>query len=182
MTENSVASGYARALFAIASETGIADEVEKELDAMDSMLAQNADLRGLMMHPGVPLQQKKRLVEGILAHGCSSLLKRFLFVVIDKRRVGLLTFLQDSYRSVIREVKGIVLAEVQTAVELTNEDSARLKAQLERLTGKDIEIATSINVDILGGVVVRLGDKLIDGSVRSRLLKMKKHLLQTVPV
>jgi F-type H+-transporting ATPase subunit delta len=114
---------------------------------------------------------------------CASdlLIKKFLFVLIDKRRERLLSLLLNSYRSVIRQAKGIILADVQSTIRLTDDNIVKLKKTLEKLTGKEIEIRTSVNPKILGGLIIRIGDKLIDGSVRNRLLKLKKNLLQTVP-
>ena len=181
MTDSSIALGYTRALFEIASSNGIAEQVKKELEAIDTLLKANKDLEKLMLHPGVSLQDKKKLVEKVLAYESTSLIKKFLFVLIDKRRERLLTSLLNSYMTVIREIKGIVLAQVQSTVQLTDENIGKLKGSLEKLIGKEVEIDTSINPKILGGLVIRFGDKLIDGSVRYRLLKLKKKLMQTVP-
>lgn len=181
MTGSIVVLGYTRALFELASSSGIAEHIEKELEIIDDLLNKNKDLEKLMLHPGVSLQEKKRLVESVLAHEGTSLMKKFLFVLIDKRRERLLSLLLNSYRSVIRQVKGIVLADVQSAIQLTDDNIVKLKKTLEKLTGKEVEIKTSINPKILGGLIIRFGDKLIDGSVRNRLLKLKKKLMQTVP-
>lgn len=181
MTESSIALGYARALFDIASESGIADQIENELATIDNLLNVNKDLKKLILHPGVSIQDKKKLVENILAHESSTLIKKFLFVLIDKRRQRLLEFLLRSYKSVVRQVKGIVLAEVQSTKQLTDDNISKLKTSLVELIGKDVEIETSINPKILGGLVIRFGDKLIDGSVRNRLFKLKRKLMETMP-
>lgn len=181
MTVSSIALGYARALFDISFSTGITEQVEKELEAIDNLLQVNKDLEKLILHPGVSVQEKKKLVESVFAFEGSPLIKKFLFVLIDKRREKLLTSLLSAYKTIVREVKGIVLAEVQSTIELSDDNIGKLKASLEKLIGKEVEIATSINPKILGGLVIRYGDKLIDGSVRYRLSKLKKKLMQTVP-
>ncbi|MGR3317965.1 MAG: ATP synthase F1 subunit delta [Candidatus Anammoxibacter sp.] len=181
MTEDIVALGYSRALYDIASNSGQVDLLEGELKALDALLKESKDLENVMMHPGISLNVKKKLVENILAYECSSLLKKFLFVIIDKRREKLLNLLYTAYLSVVREVKGIVLAEVQSTIELTEENIGKLKSNLERAIGKEVEITTTINSKILGGLVIRFGDKLIDGSIRSKLAKLKKNLMQASP-
>ena len=74
-----------------------------------------------------------------------------------------------------------MLAEVQSTIELTEENIGKLKSNLEKVIGKEVEITTTINPKILGGLVIRFGDKLIDGSIRSKLLKLKKNLMQAAP-
>ncbi|MGR3219314.1 MAG: ATP synthase F1 subunit delta [Candidatus Anammoxibacter sp.] len=181
MTEDIVALGYTRALYDIASNNGQVDQLEGELKALDCLLKESKDLENVMIHPGITQKTKKRLVENILAHECSPLLKKFLFVIIDKRREKLLSLLYAAYLSVIREVKGVVLAEVQSTIQLTEENISKLKSNLEKVTGKEVEIATTINPKILGGLVIHFGDKLIDGSIRSKLSKLKKKLMQATP-
>lgn len=181
MTEDNVVLGYAQALYELASESGQIEQIEKELQTMDTLLKESTVLKKLMLHPGVPVNLKKRLVESVLAHECSHLMKKFLYVLIDKRRERLLGFLFVSYRNVVRKIKGIVITEVQSAIQLTDNHLERLKTRLEKILGKEIEITAVINPEILGGLIIRFGDKLIDGSVRHKLSKLKKKLMQTVP-
>lgn len=181
MTEDSVIKGYSLALYTLASNSNQVDQIEAELKVLDSLLKNSRDLEKIMMHPGVSLKVKKKLVENILAHECSPLLKNYLFVIIDKRREEFLNFLYLSYMSVVRQAKGIVLTEVQSTIALTDENIRKLKTNLEKVIGKKIEISTIINPDILGGLVIRFGDKMIDGSLRNKLSKLKKNLMQAVP-
>ena len=181
MTEDSVALGYSRALYDIASNSDQVDQIEGELKALDGLLKGSKDLEKVIMHPGVSLHVKKKLAENILSHECSPLLKKFLFVIIDKRREKLLNLVYTAYLSVVREVKGIVLAEVQSTIELTEGNIVKLKANLEKVIGKEVEITATINPKILGGLVIRFGDKLIDGSIRGKLSKLKKNLMQATP-
>ena len=181
MTEESVVLGYAQALYELASESGQVEQIEKELQAMDALLKESKVLQKLMLHPGVSINLKKRLVDSVLVHECSHLMKKFLYVLIDKRRERLLGFLFASYRHVVRKVKGIVMTEVQSTIQLTDDHLARLKTRLEKVLEKEIEITATINPEILGGLVIRFGDKLIDGSVRYKLAKLKKKLMQAIP-
>ena len=181
MIKRSVVTGYAQALYDLAKKEGVVEQVEQELESIDSLLKECLDLRKLMYHPGLPPKDKKRLAGEVFVKEGMPLVKKFLFVVIDKRRERLLDSILDSYKSVVRNVKGIVLAELQSAKELTEENVSALKTKLEKVTGKRVEIKTSVNAKILGGVIIRFGDKLIDGSVRNRLYKLKRKLMQANP-
>ncbi len=181
MTEDTVALGYAQALYELASAGEAVDQIESELQTIDTLLKESFELSKIMIHPGVSLQLKKKLVDSVLAHEGSPLIKKFLFVLIDKRRVNLLSLLFTSYKTVVRQIKGIVMAEVQSTIELTDDNISNLKTKLEKLTGKEVEITSSINPKILGGLVIRFGDKLIDGSVRYKLTKLKQKLMQIAP-
>lgn len=181
MTEDTVALGYAQALYEIAADKGITDQVGQELQAITYLVEGSKDLEKLLFHPTVSADKKKRLFECLLSGDSSDLIKTFLFLLIDKRREKLITVLFASYRSISRKVKGIVVAEVQSTIQMTDDNLDKLKSTLEKLLSKTVEIETLIDPKILGGLVIRIGDKLIDGSVRSKLSGLKKKLMQTVP-
>lgn len=180
MIEKSTAIGYAQALFDLASNNQLVEQIETELEGINNLLVENKDLERLLLHPGVPRQEKKRLLNLALTPACSPLLKKFLYFVIDKRRDRILRLLLDSYRSVIRKAKGIVIANVQSAIKLGDDRIDRLKTALERLIGKKVEIKTTINQKILGGLIIRIEDRLIDGSVWNQLLNLKKKMLNSI--
>lgn len=181
MTENSVALGYAQALYEIASAREISDQVGTELQSLTALIKGNKDLEKILYHPTISDEKKKSLLSSLLAGDSSALFNNFLFLLIDKRREKLLSVLESSYLSITRAFKGIVVAEVQSTVKMTDANLVALKSTLEKLMSKEVEFETVINPKILGGLVIRIGDKLIDGSVRSKLMNLKKKLMQTVP-
>ena len=182
MTEDSVVLGYAKALYAVAADKGITDQVGEELESLTGLIAGNKDLEKLLFHPTISTVIKKNLFTNLLSEDSSGLIKRFFCLLIDKRREKMVTVLSAAYKVISRKVKGIVVAEVQSTIEMTDDNLNLLKSKLEKLLSKTVEIETQINPKILGGLVIRIGDKLIDGSVRSKLLGLKKRLMQTVPV
>ena len=181
MIEDSVVLGYAQALYEIAADKGIADQVGCELEELTALVAGNKDLERLLFHPTVSADKKKKLFENLLSEDSSDLIKRFFYLLVDKRRERLVTVLSSSYRVISRKVKGIVVANVQSTIVMTDDNLSDLKLKLEKLLSKTVEIEAEINPKILGGLVIRIGDKLFDGSVRSKLSGLKKKLMQTVP-
>ncbi len=181
MIKSSVVTGYAQALYDLAKNEGVVEQIEQELVSIDQLLKECSELRKLMFHPGVGLKDKKKLAGEVFVKDGMPLIKKFLFVLIEKRREKFLEYILESYKSVVRKAKGIVLAEIQSVKELTEENIAALKTKLEDLIKKEVEIKTSVNAKILGGIIIRFGDKLIDGSVRNRLYKLKRKLMQANP-
>ncbi|HHT9153328.1 MAG TPA: ATP synthase F1 subunit delta, partial [Candidatus Hypogeohydataceae bacterium YC40] len=141
-------------------------------------LSENPELEKILLHPAIPRERKMRLVENLLAPHLGTLVRNFLRLIIDKRREEILEFILDGYKPVADLVGGIVRANVQTVIPLTRQRLERLRTILERLSGKKVELSTEINPAILGGVVIRMGNKVIDGSISSRLETLRRRLMK----
>ncbi len=104
------------------------------------------------------------------------LLLNLLLLLISKGRLGLMGEFADEYQRLWNSHRGIEIAEVTTAVPLTKEDEEKLARHLGRIVGKKVEIKADINPSVIGGFVARIGDRLLDGSIRSKLAALKKEM------
>ncbi len=171
---------YARALADLVLEPGSAAEaqgVAAEMESFDRTLKAWTDLRLVLESPTVPAA-RKRAVVGRLAESLplSDLVRRFLFVLIDHRRVALLGDVREAFQAVMDERSGLVRADVVSARLLGPEERGRILATLGRLTGREARADFRVENGLVGGVVARVGSTVYDGSIRGQLQGLKQRL------
>ena len=180
MIQKSLIEGYSLALYEVAVKHGDTGDIEKDLDGIKQLLSTNKEFRSILYHPAITKAEKKDIVDKTIASQCSSKwVKNLLSVLIDKRRERVLDYLPDVYKGVAGKIRGIVPVIVQTAIPLTEDRLTKLKKNLEKLTKKKVNIETEINKDIIGGMIIRIENKIIDGSITNHLKNLKKSLLKT---
>jgi F-type H+-transporting ATPase subunit delta len=168
---------YANALADIAFDQGAADSVAKQLGQFGALYASSGELRNFLSSPAVEREAKHRVIEKLLARtGGSKILRNFLFVVVDHQRTQALPEIVAVFQEVVRKRQGILEARVSSAFELNATQKAELAFTLERLTGKRVEASFSLEPDLLGGAVVRVGDTVYDGSLRTQLNELRVQL------
>jgi F-type H+-transporting ATPase subunit delta len=168
---------YANALADVALAQGTADAVEKQLRDFAAAFGVSDELRNFLTSPGVPREAKHDVIEKIARRiGAGKIIRNFLFVIADHQRTHILPEIVASFEEVIRQRQGIAEAEISSAIELSAAQKKRFAETLERLTGKKIEAKYSLDPALLGGAVVRVGDTIYDGSVRSSLNEMRALL------
>ena len=166
----SLAGRYASALFDLASEAGTVTAVESDLDRLEAALAESAELRALIRNPEVSRDQLGKVMSGIGAHlGLADLTKNFLGVLAANRRVADLPATIRAFHAIAAAQRGEVSAEVASAHALTDEQIATLETRLRAREGRTVKLKTRVDPDLLGGLVVTVGSKRIDGSIRTRL-------------
>jgi F-type H+-transporting ATPase subunit delta len=168
---------YANALADIATAQGVAEEVKQQLAGFGALYAESTDLRNFLASPAVTREAKHRVIDKLLARiGGSKILRNFLFVVADHQRTHVLPEMIAAFQEVARERQGITEAQISSAVALNALQKAEMEFTLERLTGKRVEAKFSLEPGLLGGAVVRVGDTVYDGSLRSRLNELRTRL------
>jgi F-type H+-transporting ATPase subunit delta len=168
---------YANALADIALAQGAAEPAAKQLNDFGAAYAQSAELRTFLASPAVTVEEKHEVIEKITARlGASKIIRNFLFVITDHRRTQLIPEVLVMFQQVIRQRQGVAEALISSAVELSATQKKELAATLTKLTGKKIESKYSLDPALLGGAVVRIGDTIYDGSLRSRLNEMRSRL------
>jgi F-type H+-transporting ATPase subunit delta len=173
----SVSLQYANALADIALTQNAAEAVVQELIGFGTLYAESPELRNFLSSPAVTREAKHRVIEKLLARvGGSRIVRNFLLVVVDHQRAHFLPEIIASFQEVIRQRQGITEAQVSSAVALSALQKAELEFTLERLTGKRVEAKFSLEPALLGGAVVRVGDTVYDGSLRSRLNELRARL------
>jgi len=168
---------YANALADVALAQGAADAAQKQLDDFAAAFDVSVELRNFLTSPSVPREAKHDVIEKIAGRiGAGKIIRNFLFVIADHQRTHILPEIVASFQEVIRQRQGIAEAEISSASELSAAQKQRFAQTLERLTGKKIEAKYSLDPALLGGAVVRVGDTIYDGSVRSSLNEMRARL------
>ena len=168
---------YANALADIALEQGAAGPVIQQLSDFTAAYSSFAELRNFFESPATSKAQKRGVAEKISARlGASKIVRNFLFVVIDHRRTPELPEILEAFQNVLRERQGIAETEVFSAATLKDAQKKEITETLERVTGKKIEAKFSLDANLLGGVRVRVGDTIYDGSLRNRLDDLRERL------
>jgi F-type H+-transporting ATPase subunit delta len=173
-----VARNYADTLFTLAEREGAQEEWLVLLGEIGSLYRESPVFRAFLHTPRVPPDEKKQLLRSVLGDRYPEAFVRFLQVVIDKRRQGLLPLMEEAYREILNERTG----RVHASVTLPFEADASFRAELERALSAvlDGEVTADFRTDeqIIGGLVVRVKDRVLDGSVRRRLQLMRRALLE----
>jgi F-type H+-transporting ATPase subunit delta len=165
---------YADALFLIAHERGTEEAWAAELHRVGAVLRDESAAR-LLTSPRLTLSQKRDLLEST-AGPFSRETSALVVMLLERGKPELLPTLAESFADRVREAQGIDLAEVTTAVALGAGERSAVEAWLQERTGRRIEMQTRVDPSILGGVVARVGDQLIDASVRGRLEALRRRL------
>lgn len=166
----SLAGRYASALFDLASEAGTVTAVESDLDSLEAALGESAELRALIRNPEISREQIGKVMTGVGQKiGLSDLTKNFLGVLAENRRVAELPAMIRAFHMIAAAQRGEVTAEVASAHALTDEQIATLETKLRAREGRTVKLKTRVDPALLGGLVVTVGSKRIDGSIRTRL-------------
>jgi F-type H+-transporting ATPase subunit delta len=180
MTQSALASRYAAALVDVVTGTRAGlppDQVTGELRAFEDVLRQSAELRHALASPSVSPARKRGVVGKIAERlGASRVVRNFLFVLIDHRRVPMLSEIIEAFITRLDERLGFARAEVRAARQIDDSQRAALVAQLERLTGKQVRLQFTVDESLIGGVVARVGSTVYDGSVRGRLETLGRRM------
>jgi F-type H+-transporting ATPase subunit delta len=166
----SLSGRYASALFDLASEAGTVTAVETDLGALEGALGESAELRALIRNPEVSREAAGRVLTGLAdAMALSPLTRNFLGVLAENRRAGELPAVIRAFTMIAAAQRGEVTAEVASAHPLTDEQLATLETKLRAREGRTVKLKTRVEPELLGGLVVTVGSKRIDSSIRSRL-------------
>jgi F-type H+-transporting ATPase subunit delta len=168
--------GYARALFEIARAEGTLDEVEDELFRFARSYESSDALRNALTDEQIPAAKRQAIVEDLLGGKATSTTTQLVSMVIGAGRGRDLPAIIDKLVARASSAKNLELAEVRTAVPLTQDQETRLAAALANATGKQVNVKVVVDPSVLGGVVATIGDTVIDGSVRTRIDQLKSRL------
>ncbi len=172
-----LANKYAVAIFELAKEENQLEAYGDQLAEISQTIAGQADLKAFINNPQVQPQAKKELLSKLFKEGLASSVYNFIMLLIDKRRESILEEIAGRYQALSDAARNIVKAEITVAAALSEAQQASLVAKLEKVTGKTVFVSTHIDKSILGGVIVKMGDKLIDGSVCSQMQSLQKQLM-----
>jgi F-type H+-transporting ATPase subunit delta len=172
-----VAERYASSLFELALEEGAVDQVSADIGRFQAMLDESEDLRRFVASPVFSSEDQLKAIEALAAKaGIGGYFGNFLKVVAAHRRLFALPGMIRAFRSIAAAHRGEVTAEVVSAHALSAEQENELKAALKGVTGKEVNVAVTVDPSILGGLVVKVGSRQIDTSLRTKLSTLKLAL------
>jgi F-type H+-transporting ATPase subunit delta len=178
MSTETIARRYGTALADVVLTSGEADTVKNELDMWSMMLGANEALRGVFDNPTVSHSAKEKVLAGLISKtNPSKTSANFLRVLLQNGRVGDLSEINERFTAVLDERRNVVAAEIISARELPQGERDEFERNLEKLTGKQININFTTNSDIIGGVITRIGSTVYDGSVKTKLQNLKEQLV-----
>jgi len=175
VSEEQVARVYAQALFDAAKEGGVVEPVRRDLGDFVAALAASASLRHVLADPRVETSAKSRVLAEI-TRGGQRLLANTLRLMLDRGRLGAVVELQQAYDALAIVEEGIVEVEVVSAAELSPDTEKKITARVQEATGRRVELAQRVDPSILGGLVLRIGDVIVDGSVKARIRQLRRRL------
>lgn len=174
MIRDVAAKRYAEAAYLIAREDGTGEAWAVGLSAMATLFG-DSQATAFLENSRVPPKDKQEMVRKTMEGAPPEALNMAL-LLLRRRRISLAPQIAEAFQELLDAEKGISHATVTSAVALNDEERAAVKQKLTQITGGDVEIETEVDEDILGGLIVRIGDRLIDGSTRNRLLELKQQL------
>jgi F-type H+-transporting ATPase subunit delta len=173
-TVSGVAGRYATALFELALEMGAIDRIRQELDAFESLATSNPDLMRLIRSPVFGAEEQTKALGAVLERaGIGGLAAQFLKVVASNRRLFAVRQIIKSFRALVARHKGEVTAQVTVAERLSDTRLAEIKDALATVTRKDVHVEMHVDPSIIGGLVVKLGSRMVDTSLRTKLNAIK---------
>ena len=176
MDREELIGGYAQAIFAVAEAEGALDTVEEELFAFTGALDRSADLRQALTDRALPAESKTAVIRELLGDRAHPVTMSLVEFVVTAGRAKELGDIVHEVATMAAERRKHVLAEVRTAVPLTEERRRKIAEALSKATGLEVEVQVILDPSVVGGVVAHVGDEVFDGSVASRLDEAKQHL------
>lgn len=177
---NVIASRYAEALFQVGEELNTTIKLNDELNSVVAILKSNKEFYDILKSPLVAKGEKKDLIDKVFNNNLSNNLSNFLKIIIDKDRVSAIESVQKSFKELLNEKNNIIEGIAITAVAMNQEEIKQLESKLSRKYNKNVTLQNKVDKSVLGGVLVRLGNEEMDGTVKSRLAGMKNTLSQVI--
>ena len=169
-----VSGRYATALFELARDEKSVDEVKADLERFEALLIESADLNRLVRSPVFSADTQARALTAVLDKAViTGISAKFLKVLTANRRLFAVTDVIRAYRALVAKYKGEATAEVTVAEQLNDKNLDALKTALKSVTGKDVALNVKVDPSIIGGLVVKLGSRMVDSSLRTKLNSIK---------
>lgn len=177
MSQQTIARRYARALYEYAEEQGVTHSVDGDIRVIREAVRASRELERFFESPIVSRERKRAVVRALFSEHVSEPTIRFVEMLVDKRREGLFVAVADAYLALRDEVLGMVEVSVRTARPLDAEAEKAIGTRMGELTGKDTRLAVTLDPALMGGIIVRVGDMVYDGSVQGRLESLRDRLV-----
>lgn len=164
---------YAEALMSVAQEHNLTDQFGENVAALLNLLNQSPELQEFLASPVVKAEDKKAVLQSIGSDGIHPYLVNFLKILVDRRRIIFLAGICQQYQTLLRELKQTILAEVISAVAISDDQQQAVREKVMAMTGaQQVELDTKIDPDLIGGVIIKVGSQVVDASLRGQLRRI----------
>lgn len=175
MKDFAISRRYAKALLLIGKEDGQAETYREQLSGVAAFLAREVELSTAIANPIYECDGRRGVLKVVVEKlGLSPVIASYVLLLFDKGRFGYLGSIDETYQELVDELNGIAHAHVVSAVDLSEDAVEKIKASLSALTGKDVILNLEKDPGLIGGIVTKIGDLVLDGSVRTQLQNMKE--------
>jgi len=176
MSDITIARRYAQALDEQAAQADVMERVDEDIALISDGLTNSRELENFFESPIISREKKSNVIKSLFGESVDPLTMKFLYLLVEKRREVIFSSIATSYRELRDEQSGITSVSVRVAHSLSDEDRETLLGSLEQLTEKKVRLSMSVDESIVGGMVVRVGDTVYDGSVVNQLAKLRERL------
>lgn len=174
-----VSKTYGEALFELAVEEHREEEFLSEITQLKGLLSDNPQFEKLMTHPQIPKDEKLKVIDEVFTGRLSGELQGFLHLIVSKDRYGELDEILNYFIHEVKKQKGIGIAYVTTAGTLSQTKKKEVEAKLLEITPyRQMEMHYQVDEELIGGMVIRIGDRVVDGSVKNKLFELQRQLLK----
>jgi F-type H+-transporting ATPase subunit delta len=168
-----VLNPYTDALMSLAQSQNLVDEFGDNCAALIELLESSPELTQILENPIVKSADKKAILSKVVTDKINPLMSNFLMILVDRKRIGYLSGICQRYQAALRDLKGIVLAEVTSAIALTEAQTTLVADKVKTMTSANgVEIVTKVDPDILGGTIIKVGSQVIDSSLRAEIRRL----------
>jgi len=174
-----IAQRYAKALLLAASKQDAVKEVYEDTQGFLSLLVEEPAFRNFLLSPQVSTEKKQEVIKKAIGPHASHLVVKLIDLLVEKKRFMFVEEIVEAYKNLYEKHMGIVEIRAVTAIQLDESLKAKLRKKLEEETQKTIRLETVVDPSIIGGVILQMEDKVIDGSIRHKLEMLKRHLGET---
>jgi F-type H+-transporting ATPase subunit delta len=172
-----IARRYAKALLLIGKEDGKAETYRQELAGFAAIMEKEPSLEQAVVNPLHESEARRRVLTSVIGKlDLSEVMSSFLMLLFDKGRISFLPYINEFYQKLADELKGIARASLVSATELPDKTIEKIKEALSKRTGKEVVLEVEQDPELIGGIVTRIGDLILDGSIRTQLVTMKESL------
>ncbi len=178
MAQDPINTGYARALLEMAQAEGVVSRVEEELFRLRELLKGNPELLQFLKDPNIKPGGRRQALNDLFQGRVHPLVLNMLLTLSDQERAGRVLHVIEEFAAIAAASRQKVSGEITTAVALDDATLGRLAAELSRVTGKNVQLFKKVDPSILGGAIIKVGEQIIDGSLRRKLDQIRERLAQ----
>ncbi|MBC8208611.1 MAG: F0F1 ATP synthase subunit delta [Desulfobulbaceae bacterium] len=177
MKQTILARRYAKAIFMVGTEEEKYEEYNGTLQGLADLYVSNPDVVDALTNPLYPLDVRQKVMSGMVTSmEVDTPMANFLNLLVEKKRASILPEIAEEFKAMVDDVKNVSHGTVVSAVELDDALQGKIRETLEKLTGKKVELTTTIDSSIIGGIVAQVGDLVLDGSIRTQLASLKDSI------